>query len=115
MPPDHPKSSPPGPVDWEAIAAGARFKELLRAKRRFIIPAMVFFVVYYFALIVLVGYARPFMEKRVLGPVNIAYLFALSQFFIAWIIAALYVRRAARFDYQAREIIEKESHARLSS
>ena len=50
---------------------------------------MIFFVVYYFALPVLIGYARPFMEKRVLGPVNLAYLFALSQFFMAWIIAAL--------------------------
>ena len=28
---------------------------------------MIFFIVYYFALPVLVGYARPFMEKRVLG------------------------------------------------
>jgi uncharacterized membrane protein (DUF485 family) len=100
-----------GAVDWQAIAASARFKELLRAKRRFIIPAMVVFIVYYFALPALVGYARPLMEKRVLGPVNLAYLFALSQFFMAWIIAALYVRAANRFDRQAREIIAKENSA----
>ena len=70
-------------------------------------PAMIFFIVYYFALPVLIGYARPFMEKRVLGPVNLAYLFALSQFFMAWIIAALYVRAANRFDRKAREIISE--------
>ena len=113
MPPDDLK--PPvetASTDWEAIAASAQFKELLRAKRRFIIPAMIVFVVYYFALPVLVGYARPFMEKRVLGVVNLAYLFALSQFFMAWIIAALYVRAANRFDRQAREIIAKEASAR---
>ena len=96
-----------GAINWEAIAASARFKELLRAKRRFIIPAMIVFIVYYFSLPALVGYARPLMEKRVLGPVNLAYLFALSQFFMAWIIAALYVRAANRFDHQAREIISK--------
>jgi len=79
----------------------------LRAKRRFIIPAMIIFIVYYFALPVLVGYARPLMEKRVLGPVNLAYLFALSQFFVAWILAALYVRAANRFDRAAREIIKE--------
>ena len=56
-----------GAINWESIAASERFQELLRAKRRFIIPAMIFFIVYYFALPVLVGYARPFMEKRVLG------------------------------------------------
>jgi uncharacterized membrane protein (DUF485 family) len=96
-----------GAINWKAIAASARFQELLRAKRRFIIPAMIIFIVYYFALPVLVGYARPLMEKRVFGPVNVAYLFALSQFFMAWIIAALYVRAANRFDRQAREIIEE--------
>lgn len=95
-----------GTIPWEAIAASARFKELLRVKRRFIIPAMIFFIVYYFALPALVGYARPLMEKRVLGPVNVAYLFALSQFFMAWVIAAFYVRAANRFDRQARDIIK---------
>ena len=67
---------------------------------------MIFFIVYYFALLVLVGYAREIMEKRVWGAVNFAYLFALSQFFMAWIIAALYIRAAAKFDKMAREVIE---------
>lgn len=96
-------------IDWEKLAASERFRNLLKAKRRFIIPAMIFFIVYYFALPVLIGYARPFMEKRVLGPVNLAYLFALSQFFMAWIIAALYVRAAARFDKMAADVIKPDN------
>jgi uncharacterized membrane protein (DUF485 family) len=94
-------------IDWERLAGSERFRNLLKAKRRFVIPAMIFFVVYYFALPALIGYAKPFMEKRVLGPVNLAYLFALSQFFMAWIIAALYVRAAARFDRMAREVLSE--------
>ena len=94
--------------DWQAIASSNRFQNLLRAKRRFVVPAMVIFIVYYFALLALVGYARPFMEKRVFGAINLAYLFALSQFFMAWIIAALYVRAAARFDKLAKDRIEQE-------
>src|SRR3982751_3444089 len=82
----------PDLVNWHRLATSQSFKELLKAKRRFVVPATIFFVTYYFALPVLVGYARPFMETRVFGAVNIAYLFALSQFFMAWIIAALYVR-----------------------
>src|SRR5690348_16120106 len=31
-----------GAIDWEAIAASPAFKDLLRAKARFIIPAMCF-------------------------------------------------------------------------
>jgi uncharacterized membrane protein (DUF485 family) len=102
-------------IDWEKLAASERFRNLLRAKRRFIVPAMIFFIIYYFALPVLIGYARPFMERRVMGPVNLAYLFALSQFFMAWIIAALYVRAAARFDRMADEVVAGEqSHGSLS-
>lgn len=94
-----------GVIDWERLAASERFRNLLKAKRRFIVPATIFFIAYYFALPVLIGYARPFMEKQIFGPVNLAYLFALSQFFVAWIIAALYVRAAARFDRMAKEVI----------
>jgi len=96
-----------GAVEWERLAASERFRELLKAKRRFILPATIFFIIYYFALPVLIGYARPFMEKTVFGPVNLAYLFALSQFFVAWIIAALYVRAAARFDKMAAGVISQ--------
>jgi uncharacterized membrane protein (DUF485 family) len=98
-------------ADWDAVAAESEFKELLAAKRRFIVPATVFFVVYYFALPVLVGYAPRLMDTRVLG-VNLAYLFALSQFFMAWTVAALYVRAAGGWDETARRIIERLRPAR---
>jgi uncharacterized membrane protein (DUF485 family) len=93
-------------VDWNQIAATEEFKALLKAKLKFVAPAVVFFMVYYFALLVLVGYWRDFMETQVLG-VNLAYLFALSQFVMAWVIAALYVRAAGRFDKMADAILNK--------
>jgi uncharacterized membrane protein (DUF485 family) len=80
---------------------------MVRAKIRFVLPATVFFVVYYFALPVLVGYAPRLMERKVFGNVNLAYLFALSQFFMAWIIAGLYLRAAARFDVMERSIVDE--------
>ena len=83
------------------------FRSMMKAKLRFIIPAIVFFIVYYFSLPLLVGYAPGLMSKRILGVVNIAYLFALSQFFMAWIIAALYLRAASRFDRMEHRVIEK--------
>ena len=97
-----------GVINWQALAASEKFRHLLRAKRRFIVPAMVFFIIYYFALPVLVGYARPLMETRVFGAVNLAYLFALSQFFMAWVIAALYVRAAVKFDKMASDVISDQ-------
>ena len=95
------------PVDWSRVTQMPEFRAMVRAKLRFIIPAAVFFVVYYFALPVLVGYAPGLMSKKIFGVINIAYLFALSQFFMAWIIAALYLRAAARFDRMEHTVIEK--------
>ena len=94
-------------ADWDRVAAMDEFKSLIAAKRKFIAPAVIFFIVYYFALPALVGYAPGLMSRRVLGVINLAYLFALSQFFMAWIIAALYVRAAGRFDEMARKIISR--------
>jgi uncharacterized membrane protein (DUF485 family) len=94
-------------VDWQRLAATAEFKALLKAKARFVIPATIFFIVYYFSLPLFVGYAPALMAKKVFGVVNVAYLFALSQFLMAWILAWLYVRAAARFDRMARDVIEK--------
>ena len=94
-------------ADWDRVAAMDEFKTLLASKRKFIIPATIFFVVYYFALPILVGYAPRLMDRKVFSVVNVAYLFALSQFFMAWTIAALYVRVAAKWDEMAHAIIAK--------
>lgn len=94
-------------ADWDRVAAMDEFKALLASKRRFIIPATLFFIIYYFALPVSVGYAPEFMDRKVFGYVNIAYVFALSQFFVAWAIAALYVRVATKWDAIALAIITR--------
>jgi uncharacterized membrane protein (DUF485 family) len=95
-------------VDWAKLAATAEFKALLKAKARFVVPASIFFIVYYFSLPLLVGYAPELMARKVFGVVNVAYLFALSQFFMAWLLAWAYVRAAERFDRMARNVIENE-------
>jgi uncharacterized membrane protein (DUF485 family) len=91
---------------WDRVAGSQPFKDLMATKKIFVVPAFVFFVLYYFALPVLVGYAPHFMSIKVIGEVNLAYLFALSQFFVAWIIAGLYVKAANNFDRLSKDIIE---------
>jgi uncharacterized membrane protein (DUF485 family) len=95
-----------GKSQWDRVAEMDEFRLLLLAKRQFVIPATIFFVVYYFMLPILVGYAPAFMSKKVWGPVNIAYLFALSQFFVAWGIAWNYVIAARKFDDYGTRIME---------
>lgn len=92
-------------ADWDRVAGREDFRGLISAKLRFIVPATLFFVVYYFALPLLVGYAPGLMKKEVLGAVNLAYLFALSQFVMAWALAAWYLRSAGTFDAMAQGIV----------
>lgn len=96
-------ATPSGP--WDKIAQHPGFAELKRAKLRFIIPATIFFMVYYMALPILVGFFPEVMKKAVWGKVNWAYLFALSQFVMTWIICGLYIRAARRWDKMNAELL----------
>ncbi|MBU3665663.1 MAG: DUF485 domain-containing protein [Chthoniobacterales bacterium] len=92
---------------WTSIAADPGFAELRRSKLRLIVPATIFFVVYYFLLPVGVGWFPSLMEKKIWGDMNIAYFYALSQFFMAWILAGIYVAAAARWDKSEHELLSK--------
>jgi uncharacterized membrane protein (DUF485 family) len=93
------------PAEWNRIAVSKPFRNLLALKKVFIIPAFAFFLAYYFALPILVGFAPKLMTTRVVGTVTLAYLFALSQFVVGWGIAALYVKASAKFDLLTRNIL----------
>jgi uncharacterized membrane protein (DUF485 family) len=106
--PDSSSSTPnTPPPDWNAIERDADFKALVRRKLKLVVPATVFFVVYYFALPVGVGWFPDFMKQKIRGDLNIAYLFALSQFFMAWILALVYVLAAAGWDRSERSLLAK--------
>jgi uncharacterized membrane protein (DUF485 family) len=97
--------------DWRAIARSQDFTDLIALKRAFIVPVFVVFLLYYIGLAVLVGYAPRLAALRIIGTVNVAYLFALSQFVVGWIVAALYLFAASKFDALAADIL-RESRER---
>ncbi len=100
---------------WEHVSQLDEFQLLLLAKKEFIVPGVITFLVYYFLLPISVGYFPAFMDRRI-GPVNLAYLFALSQFFVAWAIAGFYVKAARKFDAFGSHImdhLDKREAARL--
>lgn len=95
---------------WEALASEPEFRDLLRARRRFVIPATIFFIAYYLALPISTGFFPKAMSVPVLGPLTVAYVFALSQFVMAWILLALYLRIARSFDLRAARLRRRETH-----
>ena len=105
----HPPAPPPTQSAWSVVEAEPEFRDLVATRRRFIIPATLFFIVYYFALPILVGYFPQVMARDVVGEINLAYLFALSQFVMAWVVMWLYVRRARRFDQIEHGIVQRHA------
>ncbi|MDA8127950.1 MAG: DUF485 domain-containing protein [Betaproteobacteria bacterium] len=91
--------------DWAAIDQDPRFQALHKKKSSFLWGLMVFSIVYYFLLPFGAAYFQDLFKVKVWGPLNVGLLFALSEFVVAWVIAAVYARRANReFDAMAAEI-----------
>jgi len=84
-------------IDWVAAERSPEFRELVRRKRRFVVPATVFFLSWYFGFIILTGYAPDFMGREfITDGLTVGYVLALSQFVMAWTLAVMYLRRADR-------------------
>jgi len=94
-----------GQLVWDRIAGTEQFKHLIAKKRAFILPAFLFFLVYCLALPLLAGYAPHLMSKKLIWGMSFAYLFALSQFLVGWVIAGLYLRASAKFDKVVEDLM----------
>jgi len=111
------EGGPPGEdvAYWEGLEHTEEFRRLVAARMRFVLPATVFFLVYYFLLPLANGLAPGFMRTAVIGHINIAYLFALSQFVMAWLLAWFYIRKANNvFDRLAAMVRDRAARGRSS-
>jgi uncharacterized membrane protein (DUF485 family) len=89
----------------EAVGKDPEMVELERRHRRFVWPTTVFFLVYYMALNVLAGTSPGLMGTKLFGEFTFGYLFALSQFVMAFVVAWVYSRWAAgRMDPLAADL-----------
>ena len=94
----------PASIDWKAIDEDPRFQALHRKKTTFLWGLMVFSMAYYFLLPIGAGFFPELFKVKVWGPVNAGILFALSQFVVAWALAAYY-------SYHANAVFDAESAA----
>jgi uncharacterized membrane protein (DUF485 family) len=94
-------------IDWIAAERSPEFRELIKKRRSFVLPATIFFLVWYFGFIILAGYAEDFMGESIYEGFTVGYLLALTQFIMVWGLGWLYLRRADReFDPLARKAAE---------
>lgn len=83
-------------VDWKAVEQSPEFRELIAARRRFVLPATIFFLSWYLGFILLAGYAPDFMARSVYEGLTVGYCLALTQFVMVFALGSMYARRAAR-------------------
>jgi uncharacterized membrane protein (DUF485 family) len=84
------------------------FKELVRQKRAFLIPTVVF-VLLFFILLPILSIFTDVLDGKVVGAISWAYLYAFAQFFLAWVVTFVYWRKADRWDELARRAREEAS------
>ena len=83
--------------EWVRVERTSAFKELVKRKRAFIIPATIFFMIFYFGLPFLAAFTTV-LNVKVFGPLTLAYVYAFAQFAMTWIIMHLYVSQANKWD-----------------
>jgi uncharacterized membrane protein (DUF485 family) len=83
-------------IDWKAVERSPEFRELVAARRRFVLPATIFFLAWYLGFILLAGYAPDFMARSVYEGLTVGYCLALTQFVMVGTLGIMYLRRAER-------------------
>jgi uncharacterized membrane protein (DUF485 family) len=96
-------------IDWVAAERSPEFKELVRKRNRFVVPATIFFLVWYFGFIILAGYAEDFMGREfITDGLTVGYALALTQFVMVFVLGFWYLRKADReFDPLALRAAER--------
>ena len=84
------------PIDWIAAERSPEFRELIARRRRFVLPATLFFLTWYLGFIALAGYAPDFMTESVYEGFTVGYAFARTQFVMVGVLGWMYVRKADR-------------------
>ena len=75
-----------------AAQRGEDFVALKKKFRGFVFPMTLVFLGWYLLYVIASGWARGFMGQKLLGHINVAYVFGLLQFVSTFLIAWLYER-----------------------
>jgi uncharacterized membrane protein (DUF485 family) len=96
---------------WSQIERTSAFQELIQKKKAFLIPAVIFFLVFYMALPVLGGFTTV-LDGQAIGGITWAYVYGFAQFLMTWILMHMYVSRAKKWDKLVEEAREEASEER---
>jgi uncharacterized membrane protein (DUF485 family) len=91
-------------IEKKELIQSSAFQQLIREKRRFIISATLFFMIFYFMLPLSISVFPDVMNKSFFHQFTWAWAFAFFQFFMVWGVGLVYFYKAKRFDKTVEEI-----------
>lgn len=92
--------------DFEKMASSPEFRELMMAKKRFLVPLTVLFLALYFLLPILTSYST-ILNKPAIGAISWTWIYSIGLFIMTWFLCMFYVKKAGQFDQKAMLIIKK--------
>lgn len=93
-------------LDYEKIINTPEFKSLIKRKRNFSTPYIIFFFVAFFTLPILTGYTT-ILENRAIGWMTWTWVYSLLMFVMVWLLTSIYMNKAKSFDKDVEEILKK--------
>jgi uncharacterized membrane protein (DUF485 family) len=90
---------------YERVQASEDFQTLRRRYRGFAFPMTAAFLSWYLLFVLCSSYAPDFMGTKVVGNINVAFVFGILQFVSTFLITWLYTRHAnSQLDPMADEL-----------
>lgn len=93
-------------VDYEKIIQTDEFKSLVKRKKKFSTPYIIFFLVVFFTLPILTSYTS-ILENRAIGWMTWTWVYSFAIFIMVWVLTSIYMNKAKEFDKNVEEIIKK--------
>jgi len=89
-------------IDWDAAERSPAFQELVRRRHRFVAVAVTLALGWFVVFLAVATVAKDFGGRSIYEGLTVAYLIGLSQYFMVWGLALLYLRRSSS-DYEPLE------------
>lgn len=96
-------------VDFDAIEESPKFQELVKAKKRFLIPSVTIFLALYILFPLIISYTNV-LDARFIGDISWNWVYALGLFIMTWTLVIIYMKKAASFDKTATEVLNESGY-----
>lgn len=103
-----------GSAEWERVERTPAFGTLVRGKKAFLIPVVVFFTIFFLGWPTLGGFTTV-LDGQAVGAVTWAYVYGFAQLATTLILLHMYMMQAAKWDRLAEKAREEAPEERTTA